>query len=80
MGSGAWGTPADPESGKVYDVVSGQFFYRWNAIEGVLKVAGGALELGETSSTAFAGNKGKIAYDFSQGTGVTDLADFNKVR
>lgn len=76
-GSGAWGTPEAPESGKVYDVIDGQFFYRWNAIEGVLKVAGGALELGETSSTAYAGNKGKIAYDFSQGTGVTDLADFN---
>jgi len=61
----------------VYDVVSGQFFYRWNATEGVLKVAGGALELGETSSTAFAGDKGKIAYDFSQGTIVTNLADLN---
>lgn len=76
-GSGAWGAPEDPESGKVYDVVSGQFFYRWNATEGVLKVAGGALELGETNTTAFAGDKGKIAYDFSQGTGVTNLADFN---
>jgi hypothetical protein len=76
-GSGAWGTPENPESGKVYDVVSGQFFYRWNATEGVLKVAGGALELGETNTTAFAGDKGKIAYDFSQGTGVTDLADLN---
>ncbi len=61
-----------PESGKVYvDVSAGNITsgrtYRWSGTRYV--VIGSDLALGETSSTAFRGDYGKVAYDHSRQTG-----------
>ena len=53
-----------PEAGKIYvDVVSGKT-YRWSG--SMYVEISESLALGETSSTAFEGAKGKVAYDHSQ--------------
>ena len=52
------------ESGKIYVDLRTNKTYRWSGTTFVEISA--SLALGETSSTAFAGDKGKIAYDHSQ--------------
>ena len=53
-----------PESGKIYVDVESNITYRWS---GTVYVAiGSDLALGETSSTAYRGDRGKTAYDHSQ--------------
>lgn len=54
------------ESGKIYvDITSGKnLVYRWSG-SAYVEIAGG-LALGETSTTAYRGDRGKIAYDHSQ--------------
>lgn len=53
-----------PESGKIYVDVESNITYRWS---GTMYVAiGSDLALGETASTAYRGDRGKIAYDHSQ--------------
>ena len=53
-----------PESGKIYVDVETNITYRWS---GTVYVAiGSDLALGETSSTAYRGDRGKAAYDHSQ--------------
>lgn len=79
------------ESGKIYvDLVTGKT-YRWSG--SAYAVISETLALGETSSTAYRGDRGKIAYDHSQTTGnphnttkadiglgnVDNTADANKV-
>lgn len=55
------------ESGKIYvDLVTGKT-YRWSG--SAYAVISETLALGETSSTAYRGDRGKIAYDHSQTTG-----------
>ena len=51
------------ESGKIYIDVSTNLQYRWTGSG--FGCLGGALTLGETSSTAYRGDRGKIAYDTS---------------
>lgn len=55
------------ESGVIYISVDSNIQYRWTGT--AFSALGGALQLGETSSTAYRGDRGKIAYDHSQ---ITD--------
>ena len=56
--------PLTGESGKVYVAKDANMVYRWS---GTLYVAiGDQLALGETSATAYRGDRGKAAYDHSQ--------------
>ena len=58
--------PATGEAGKIYVDTSDNTTYRWS---GTAYVAiGSSLALGETSSTAYRGDRGKTAYDHSQST------------
>jgi len=53
--------PATGETGKIYVTLNDNKTYRWSGSAYVEISA--SLALGETSSTAFAGDKGKTAYD-----------------
>lgn len=56
--------PATGESGKIYIDKAKNITYRWS---GSMYVAvGSGLALGETETTAYRGDRGKIAYDHSQ--------------
>jgi len=59
--------PATGESGKIYVAIDTNLTYRWSgsAYVGISP----SLALGETSSTAYRGDRGKTAYDHSQATG-----------
>ena len=59
-----------PESGKVYVDLRSNLTYRWSGT--MYTGIASDLALGETSSTAYRGDKGKVAYDHSQvrGTGI----------
>lgn len=56
--------PSTGEAGKVYIDTTTNKTYRWSGSTYV--VIGTDLALGETASTAYAGDKGKVAYDHSQ--------------
>jgi hypothetical protein len=56
--------PIAGETGKIYISQDTNKTYRWSGSNYV--VISETLALGETSSTAYAGDKGKIAYDHSQ--------------
>src|SRR5690606_32515834 len=58
--------PVTGESGKIYITVDDNLTYRWSGTTYVL--ISSSLALGETSSTAYRGDRGKIAYDHSQVT------------
>ncbi|MCH7381357.1 hypothetical protein [Acinetobacter higginsii] len=62
------GNPYTPESGKIYVDTSTNKTYRWSGMLYVV-VGGGGVALGETSSTAYRGDRGKEAYDHSQSQG-----------
>lgn len=59
-------TPITGESAKIYiDLTGGKnVTYRWSGT--VYSPVGSSLALGETESTAYRGDRGKIAYDHSQ--------------
>ena len=59
--------PATGESGKIYIAIDTNLTYRWGGSSYV--VMSSSLALGDTSSTAYRGDRGKIAYDHSQTTG-----------
>ena len=59
--------PETGEGGKIYVAKDTNQTYRWSGSAYV--VIGSSLALGETSSTAYRGDRGKIAYDHSQTTG-----------
>lgn len=66
------GNTVIPESGKLYINISTESgtVYRWTGTRYFnINSGNGSLVLGETSSTAYPGNKGKIAYDHSFETG-----------
>lgn len=54
----------NPESGKIYTDIQTNISYRWGGTK-YTRIASD-LALGETSSTAYYGDKGKVAYDHSQ--------------
>lgn len=62
-----------PESSKIYVDLSTGKIYRWSG--SVYVEISESLALGETSSTAYRGDRGKIAYDHSQSTHVQTASD-----
>lgn len=60
--------PATGEAGKIYVATGTNKSYRWTSSTYV-EIAGG-VALGETSATAYRGDRGKIAYDHSQNAAV----------
>ena len=60
--------PATGESGKIYVATGTNKSYRWSGTTYV-EVAGG-VALGETSATAYRGDRGKTAYEHSQNADV----------
>ena len=58
--------PATGDTGKIYITLDDNKTYRWSGSTYVAIGGGGDLVLGETSSTAYRGDRGKIAYDHSQ--------------
>ena len=58
--------PTTGESGKIYIATDTNKTYRWSGTTYVSIASD--LALGETSSTAYRGDRGKIAYDHSQAT------------
>lgn len=60
--------PVTGETGKIYIAQDTNKTYRWSG-SGYSEISA-SLALGETSSTAYRGDKGKIAYDHSQITGA----------
>lgn len=67
--------PATGESGKIYIALDTNVNYRWGGSEYVEISA--SLALGETSSTAYRGDRGKIAYDHSQAAHAPTTAQKN---
>ena len=61
------GTTSAPEADKIYINTTNNTTWRWSGTAMVQMNAG--LTLGETASTAYRGDRGKIAYDHSQTTG-----------
>lgn len=59
--------PSTGEAGKIYVATDTNLTYRWTG-SGYVEIAGG-LALGETSSTAYRGDRGKAAYDHAQANG-----------
>lgn len=60
-------TEIDGETGKIYVDLSTEKTYRWSG--SIFVEISESLALGETSSTAYRGDRGKTAYDHSQTTG-----------
>lgn len=61
------GFPGTGEDGKIYIAEDTNLTYRWSGTQYV--EISPSLALGETSSTAYRGDRGKTAYDHSQTTG-----------
>ena len=59
--------PATGETGKIYIAEDTNKTYRWSG--SAYAEISASLALGETSSTAYRGDRGKVAYDHSQKTG-----------
>lgn len=62
------GFPPEGEAGKIYVAKDTNLTYRWSGSQYV--EISPSLALGETSSTAFPGDKGKTAYDHAKLTGA----------
>lgn len=65
--------PVTGESGKIYVTLDTNLTYRWSG-SAYVEISP-SLALGETSSTAYVGNRGKIAYDHSQSAHAPVNAD-----
>lgn len=61
-----------PESSKIYLDLPNNMTYRWDGISAYVAIGGGGVALGETSSTAYRGDRGKEAYDIAQTVGDVD--------
>lgn len=61
------GLPVAGETGKIYVTLDTNLTYRWSGTQ--YTEISVSLALGETSSTAYRGDRGKTAYDHSQTTG-----------
>ena len=59
--------PLPGEASKLYIAIDTNLVYRWGG--STYAVTSSSLALGETSTTAYYGDKGKTAYDHSQATG-----------
>ena len=65
--------PATGESGKIYVAIDTNKTYRWSG-SGYVEISQG-VALGETSATAYRGDRGKTAYDHSQNGAVHVTAE-----
>ena len=65
------------ESGKIYVDLDTSKMYRWSGT--IYVEISSSLALGETSSTAFRGDYGKIAYDFAIGEHAPVNAEANVI-
>ena len=68
--------PSTGESGKIYVDTATNLTYRWSGSTYV--EISQSLALGETSSTAYRGDRGKIAYDHSQASHAPTNAEVNQ--
>lgn len=59
--------PVTGEAGKLYIAIDTNLVYRWTG--SIYAVTSSSLALGESSATAYRGDRGKLAYDHSQATG-----------
>lgn len=64
------------ETGKIYIDLTSNKTYRWSG--SAFSVISETLALGETSSTAYRGDRGKIAYDHSQAAHAPSNAEVNQ--
>lgn len=64
------------ESGKIYVDLTSSKTYRWSGTAFV--VISETIALGETSSTAYRGDRGKVAYDHSQSAHAPSNAEANQ--
>ncbi|MCK9627730.1 MAG: hypothetical protein M0R37_03960 [Bacteroidales bacterium] len=62
------GSAITPETGKIYVSIDTNLTYRWSGSAFVIMST--SLALGETSATAYRGDRGKTAYDHSQNANV----------
>lgn len=69
--------PAVGTSGTIYVDLSTGINYRWGG--SVYVAMASSLALGESSSTAYPGDKGKIAYDHAQAKGIQKSSGFYKI-
>lgn len=69
--------PASGESGKIYVALDTNLAYRW-AGSSYTEISP-SLALGETSSTAYRGDRGKAAYDHAQARGSAFSSDLYKI-
>ena len=72
--------PSLGEGGKIYVAEDVNKTYRWGG-SSYVEIGGGGVALGETSSTAYRGDNGKIAYDHSLSQGNphnTTTSDINE--
>lgn len=60
--------PYTPETDKIYIDTTTNKTYRWSGMLYVV-ISSGGVALGETSETAYRGDRGKVAYDHSQSQG-----------
>ena len=68
--------PSTGESGKIYVDTATNLTYRWSG-SAYVEISQ-SLALGETSSTAYRGDRGKIAYDHSQISHAPSNAEVNQ--
>lgn len=68
--------PSTGESGKIYVDTATNLTYRWSG-SAYVEISQ-SLALGETSSTAYRGDRGKIAYDHSQASHAPTNAEVNQ--
>ena len=61
--------PTTGETGKLYIALDTNLIYRWTGSTYASTSSNSSLALGETSETAYRGDRGKTAYDHSQATG-----------
>jgi len=69
------GFPVTGETGKIYIAIDTNITYRWTGSD--YAAIGSDLALGETSSTAYRGDRGKTAYDHSQAAHAPADAEAN---
>lgn len=65
-----------PEAGKIYVDTTTNIQYRWSG--SIFVTTGSNITLGETSSTAYRGDRGKTAYDHSQSAHAPSNAEVNQ--
>lgn len=69
--------PTTGETGKIYVALDTNIVYRWSG-SAYVEISS-SLALGETSSTAYRGDRGKIAYDHSQSAHAPSNAQANVI-